>query len=486
VKPTYWKVLAAAALTGVAGDYLLRGAEWRLGFALWIALLAVCAAVLVPQLTRERALLLVGATLAAFGLVWRDAELLYAIDTLSLLCMGALTIWHGSGKRMSQLSVVEVVRAGVLAVANTVSGAAGVIEANGEHLSSAPAARNRRRAIFFGCVLAAPPFLLVASLLISSDAVFSTMVDQFVSTVAADGIRHLFVASFLAWMAAGWLRSAAGDSIGSTLLNVRSPGLPWPSVGVALYALSGLLVLFEATQVRVLFGGAEYLRATTGLTVANYARAGFFQMVVAAGIVLGTLVIAEWLIAADNAAGRRRYRVAGGILLTLVATLLISAASRIWLYMREFGLSIDRAFASAAIVWVLVALIAFAATTLRDRADRFAPIAVYCTIGWVVLLNLVNPEARVVNVNMSRAARGAAFDIPYHAALSADAVPALLHGAHGLSAADCQAVESALRETWRRRWEVGTPESDWRRWNLPEARVGALLASGASCGKAAE
>jgi hypothetical protein len=105
--PRAGKVLAFAAMVGVAGDYLLRGGEWRLGFALWIAVICVCAAMLGPRLPGERRLLLAGTALAPFGLVWRDAPMVYSIDMLSLLCIGALTIWHGSGRRIGELSIVE-------------------------------------------------------------------------------------------------------------------------------------------------------------------------------------------------------------------------------------------------------------------------------------------------------------------------------------------------------------------------------------------
>ncbi len=399
---------------------------------------------------------------------------------LALLCIGALTIWHGSGRRIGELSIVEAARAAFLAAINTIGGAAGLLQASGRQFSTEATAQIRRRAILIGCLLAAPPFAIVMTLLASSDAVFGRMLDRFVSTISAGGFGHLLVAALLAWMTAGWLRAALGDAVGASLFTVRSPGLPFPTVAVALYALIALLLLFVATQVRVLFGGAEFLRVTEGLTVANYAREGFFQLVLAAGVVLGALVMAEWLLSVEDAIGRRHYRIAGRILLFLVATLLVSAAVRIWLFVGQFGLSIDRTLASAAIFWVLAALLACVATTLRGRPAHFAPLTLYCTIGWVVVLSLINPEARVVDVNISRAVRGLPFDAKYHAGLSADAVPALLRGAHRLSPVDCESLVVAMRDAGRQRFEregAGTTGaagvcpargwlSDWRRVDL--------------------
>lgn len=473
-----WKLLTAALAIGISGDILLRGGEFRLGFALWIVM--VCGSVIAVggRLGTERMFLLAGIALAACGLVWNDSPMLGTIDVLSLLCIGAMTIWHGTGRRISELSVIEPARAAILALLNTIGGAADVMQRrrSGDHDTSA--SPDRARAILIGTVLALPPFIVVASLLAASDSVFARVLQRI---FAVDALGHVLIALLLGWMATGWLRSALGEPLGKSLAIIRSPGLPFVSIAVGLYALTALLVLFVATQARVLFGGAEFLRVTEGLTVANYARQGFFQLIVASAIVLVTLVVGEWLLASDDASGRRRYRQAGAILVTLVLALLVSSATRIGLYVSEFGLSVDRSFAAAGILGVLAAVVVFVMTTLRGRADRFAPITLYCTIGWVVMLNLVNLEARVVNANLSRAARGESFDAKYHAELSADAVPALMNGAKGLPAAECERVVTTLRETWRARFAAQDPGYDWRHWDLPRAGLSERLAQTGVC-----
>jgi len=49
--------------------------------------------------------------------------------------------------------------------------------------------------------------------------------------------------------------------------------------------------------VRVLFGGKAFVRSTANLSMAHNARQRFFQLILAAGVVLATLVIADWLLA---------------------------------------------------------------------------------------------------------------------------------------------------------------------------------------------
>jgi len=479
-----WKILVAAVLLGTGGDYLLRGGDWRAGFAVWIIIVMLCAAVVGGRPSsahwpRERSLLMLGTVLAACGLVLRDSQALYPIDLLSVLCMGALLVWHGRGQSVNSLTVLEAVRAALLTVVNLLTGAPRVVQRTLAEHGSTPARAARFRAVAIGVFLAVPPLLLVAALLTASDVVFEGFLQDFVKIAAFDGLGHLFVAVLLAWLAMGWLRATLGDVVTTPLPEIATPGLPFLSLGVGLFAMTGLLALFLATQVRVLYGGAAFLMVTKGLTVADYARDGFFQLVVAAGVVLGTLVIAEWLLTPDDHTARRRYRVVGALLIVEVLALLVSAATRIALYVREFGLSVDRVMASAGIMFVGAVLVTFAITTLRGRTARFAPVTLMVTIGWVALLNIVNPEALVVRANLARAGAGKSFDAKYHASLSADALPALVQGASVLTAAACEDLEFHLRLLWSERLpERGTP-LDWRAASLPLRNVASWYRDGA-------
>lgn len=483
---THARHIALAALAlAFAGDVLLRGGESRLGITLLVALVAASALLIAPRTQqadarRERTLLLAGMLLAATGLVLRDAEVLYAIDILSVLCMAALAVLRGSGTRLAQLQVLDAPRAAVLSVITALLGAPDVLRsalrpAHGpagneraaiDQAGSAPAPAVRTRALAIGMVLAAPPLLLVLVLLSAADHVFGRALTNIGDVFARDGMQHLVTIVVLAWIATGWLRGTLDGPAVVRVPDMRSPGLPFASAGVALYGLVALLTLFLGTQLRVLFGGAAYLRATVGLTVADYAREGFLQLVVVAAIVLATLVAADWLLTPNDGA-RRRYRAVGVLLVGLVAALLVSAATRLALYVTHFGLSTDRVIATAIMVWVIAAFATFSVTMLRGRGARFAPAMLLVTIGWVALLNAANPEAIVARVNLARAADGTLFDAPYHATLSADALPALRAGAATLPAAECTALAQGLRAARAKR----APERrDWRTLSLPYAR----------------
>ncbi len=471
-------LLLAALLVGIAGDLLIPQDLWRAGFALWmvgVTFIALGLRTRTATPDRERTALIVGAAIAATGLAWRDAEMLLPIDLLSTLCMGALVAWHATGRRIADLTVVQAVRAAVIAVVTLVTGAPAALRDGAADSHARAEAARRIRAILIGLALAVPPLLIVAGLLSESDQRFEAYIVEIHRLLTTSAAQHLLTTAFVAWLALGWLRHATRDRVPTIVPEIRSPGLPFLTVSVGLVGLIALLALYLTTQAQALFGGAEHLLATVGLTPAEYARRGFFEMVVAAGVVVATLVAADWLLA-DDEGERRRFGILGGVLVGEVAALLLSAVARMRLYIGEFGLTEDRVLAIAIMVLVAAALLVILTTFPRGQSARFAPRMLGVTIGWVALLNIANPEAIVVRTNLARAEQGKAFDVPYHAALSGDALAVLVAEAGQLPTPTCAALSTALSAHWTKR--LTESSGDWRSEGLSSRRARAWHAAG--------
>lgn len=109
---------------------------------------------------------------------------------------------------------------------------------------------------------------------------------------------------------------------------------------IALAAVDALYLAFLAVQSAGLFGGPEYL-AARGLSYAEWARSGFFQMV-------GVTVVNLSLILAALGLSRREgrdwmvLRILCGLLAGESVVLLASAAWRMTLYVSAYGLSFKR------------------------------------------------------------------------------------------------------------------------------------------------
>ncbi len=189
-----------------------------------------------------------------------------------------------------------------------------------------------------------------------------------------------------------------------------------------------------------------------GLTYAEYARRGFFELV-AVAILAGMLVVAL-----DLAVGvRSRAQLAASlVLLALTGIVLWSAFVRLRLYQDAYGWTELRLVVAVAIGWLAVAIAATAWLLLR-RATRWT----LHVLGIMVLvavagMNVVGPQAYVADRNLERAlhpelvpAGGrTGLDAVYVTSLGDEAVPAVVAAYGGLGATEQEELAAFL--AWRR------------------------------------
>ena len=165
-----------------------------------------------------------------------------------------------------------------------------------------------------------------------------------------------------------------------------------------LLVVDVLFGVFVALQLAYLFGGRDTL-ALAGLTYAEYARRGFFELVIVA-VLAGTLVIAL------HAAADRRSRLLLGAslaLLGLTAVVLLSALLRLRLYQEAYGWTELRFVVLTAILWLGAALAIAAVLLVTDRTRWVLHALGIAVLVTVAGMNLVGPQAFVAQRNLDRA-----------------------------------------------------------------------------------
>lgn len=465
------RLLAAAAVLGVLADWLLRADSWRAGFVLWVLLVLVVALAASERAgaddaaaRRERRILYGAAAVLALLLVLRDAPSLYALDFFALLVVFLLIAWRAAGRPLAELEPRDALIGVASAVTAGVAGAP-VLALHDAEARTPDAARLRAyRGFGIGAVAAVPVLLVVTLLLASADPLFAEFVEETGAFLDGRLVGHLVAIGVFTWVTAGALRGALVP-IGIRSTHLRGAlHLPFAAAAPLLGGLAALLSAWIGLQVRTLFGGSAYVAETAGVTVAQYARQGFFELIVIAGIVLAVLLVADDLLDRTEGAARTAFRTLGQVLVALVGAVLLSAVLRLALYLRFYGLTDDRVLALAVLVWVALVLGWFGMTVLRGVRARFAPGVLVLSALWLGGLNLANPERWVVQTNLARAERGHAFDIAYHAQLSGDARPALLRGADRLGPERAAELRAAVDAEWSKRAD---DRADWRRWSVP-------------------
>lgn len=269
---------------------------------------------------------------------------------------------------------------------------------------------------------------------------------------------------------------ARSESAGGDGVYVRGPNetgavggqmisLGIVEIGVVLGVLNALFFSFVAVQLRYFFGGARVVLASAGLTYAEYARRGFFELVWVAALVLPLLLAAHWLLRKENPAHERAFRWLAAGLLLMLFVVMASAFGRMRLYQSEYGQTELRLYTTAFMGWLFVVFVWFALMVLRGSRERFACGALVAALIVLGALHFVNPDERIARTNAALIRRGHALDACYLSRLSADAAPALVEVLPELQAEERGLLASALL----RRWPMG--DADWRTWNWSRARA---------------
>jgi len=469
----------AATLLGIAGDALFRAPSLGINLTLWVgaALVAIWWVTRTSGRAPRRGAWLPAAPMIFFAGVfaWRSAGALLAFNMLALLSAFGVLAFALSGwpSRLTKASIGEMIVGAVSLAMSGVFGAPMLVW-NDRALADG-AARPRWRgtiAIARGALIALPLLLVFGALLASADPRFETLLDTLIDIDFGQTISHIAFAGFIAWWAAGYLRAAA---VAERPLGLASEWRPprltlgTTELATALGLVDVLFALFVAIQLPHLFGGLARVQQVAGLTVAEYARGGFFQLVMVAALVLPLLIISAALVKREGTRDWAVFRALALAMIALVAVMVVSAFQRLTLYVRVFGLTEDRVYAVAIVAWLAIIFALLIGTVLRRRDAGFALAALVS--GWVVLaaLDAANPQALIVRVNADRAVDGTAFDWAYVKQLDADATPALVEAMDRLDVPSRCAVAATLATVARDRVH-GLPE-DWRGWNASRVRA---------------
>jgi Domain of unknown function (DUF4153) len=417
--------LILGASLGVLGDLLFHQAEVGLNIALWIGALAGAGWFVHRRAGRSSGTLLVLLGTACFfagSVAWRASPFLQSWDLVAVAAAAVTVAVHLRGALRSA-DIAEYGR-GLTDVARDVT--IGPVQALGEgRWRDATRRSNHVPAITTGVLLAIPVVLVFGALLAAADPAMDALVTTLFHWDLASVFTHLAVFGVTAWLATGWLRRlrvapspSAGGSTGPRFtLNATELAIP-------LGALTLLLAIFIGVQARYLFGGEAIVRLT-GLTYAQFARRGFFELVLVSGLALPLLIGAQRLVDRSVRVSVQNFRALAPTLAVLVGLVMVSALARMRLYVENYGLTEDRFYATAFMLWLGMVFVWLVVTEFRGRLERFPSGAV--AAGFLVLagLNAVNPDAVIARTNIGRATSRLELDAAYLGRLSTDAVPAL-------------------------------------------------------------
>ncbi|MFF4616355.1 DUF4153 domain-containing protein [Nonomuraea jabiensis] len=454
-------LLPAAAGAGVFAAVALPEAQVGLGIVLVAMVLGAAA---LPAVVRRMTPWTVAFGLTAYFLISmaavRDADWLVGILLVAGAGLGALAV---SGAGAGWLGVI---RGGV-----SVMLALGPVPWFLAQPLKKLSARRRVMPMLAALGITAVLLLVFGLLFASADAVFASFLERLTTAPdwAESAPQRIFLFALFAVLLAAVVLVALRpvvDPVGPEMKFSVSRSV-WI---VPLTAVNLLFASFVAVQITALFGGNTWVLKTAGLTYAEYARQGFFQLVVVSVFVLGIVAVAGGLLKVER---RERWLLAVllGVLCGLTMVVLASALHRMNLYTEAYGLSRLRLSVQATVWWLgtLFALVLLAgAARLLGRGSGWLPRTVVLVTGLGLgAFAIVNPDLQVAHTQVE--VRGVTkLDSDYLGDLGAEAVPALdelPEPQRSCVLADVVAANGLSRP------------DPWNGWNLDRARARAVLAA---------
>jgi Domain of unknown function (DUF4173) len=494
--PFLTRVLVLSVAVALAAEALVDRHALGINVPIVVAVLLASAWLMRPgsrRLDPLDAWLPVATLVVAAFVAIRDDRALVLLDAMgaTVLCGASLGAFAGASVTRRTLAAglvlaAQVVSAAALGSLTIVERVRAVAPVRAIVSRSLPRLAPVGRGLLIGLPLAA----VFAILFAAADPIFGSLWGRVlgVDLQLGDLPARLAFTLATAWVAGGllWLVGTGDVSFEARSLGAaaRAPAVPLPRLGATealtvLVALDLVFGTFVALQLAYLFGGLDTL-AASGVTYANYARRGFFELL-AVGFLAGGLIATVEATVSDRPRG---YVAALLSLVALSGAVLASSFLRLRLYQDAYGWTELRFYVLASIAFLAVAFGAAAFLIVRNQS-RWLPNAVGAA-GLIVFLaiNVVGPQAYVTDQNLARALNPAlvppdgrtTLDTAYLGSLDADSIPAMVAALPFLPASARAEVLDQLRDAAVSLDHVAAA-NDLPAWNLARERARAALAS---------
>jgi hypothetical protein len=342
--------------------------------------------------------------------------------------LGGASLWKVADALLGA-AVAEWIIAPLLVLMNTARWSRQV------EVRSGPSAQTQ--ALLRGLLITLPVLVIFGALLASADAVFNDLLDGLFGWITDfdDLLARLFLWGFWAYICLigykvlllGGLLNEVGDKLGGAVQGQTERFFRLGSIetGMVLGSVNALFALFVLIQARYFFGGEANI-TEAGYTYAEYARRGFFELILVACLALALIISLEALFKRETPQAAQMFRGLALLMIALTGVMLVSAFQRLSLYEEAFGYTRLRLMSHLAIVWLAVLLGVVVADLMGPRLRWFWAACVLVGVAYMLSLNLINMDGFIARNNIERYRETGKLDLLYLGTLSDDAAPELL------------------------------------------------------------
>ena len=325
-------------------------------------------------------------------------------------------------------------------------------------------------------VLMALPILLIFGLLFSqADLAFSQFIGGFVNINISERTAQYLMLLGFAFVAALSFLSYIFFPQQKQQYNDQADTVIQPGKGVEVLVFLGLIsilfLVFIGFQITYLFGGETNV-INAGFTYAEYARRGFWELLVVAILSLLLLISSEKYARAESKKDRL-FIIPALILISEVVIVIVSAFKRLSMYIDAYGMTAQRFYVAGFIILLLALFILLAVKFVQSRREQFFAFGTLLSaITFLIVVNLINPDAFIARSNIEQYNKTGKLDVYYVRTLSDDAVSSKIEMYKKLEGEDKELMREFLLSQ-KKFLQKGS--NDWQSTNLSRAKALKLL-----------
>lgn len=294
--------------------------------------------------------------------------------------------------------------------------------------------------ILAGVFFALPLMLIAAALLGNSDEAFSFLLKTLRRDLGSTFGKIALGAAVSPFLIgyAFYLKFGKADHTEKE----RPEGVNTASVSAFLGALSSVYLVYLFSQLAYFFSAfSGILPAGYKFTYSEYARRGFFELCVIAGINLVTLLIAVAVSRKDEGRIPVPVRAIGTFISVFTLIVIATSLAKMALYIKEYGMTLLRLLPSAFMVWMICVFISLTVRLFKKRHDVTSSALLFALV-IISVLGIGNVNAFTAKYNYEHFGEEKILDTNYLYQLGDEGIPYLVKAAESK---DAEVSEKAQR-----------------------------------------
>jgi len=331
--------------------------------------------------------------------------------------------------------------------------------------------------VLIGLAISIPLLMIIVALLSSADRVFNHFIGEILSAFGNINIGHfslqVIIVLLISMIAFSYIWSFSNPNIsldnqqqGSIEPNNRS----WdPIISITFFSvINCVYVVFTIIQFTYMFDSVNNA-LPPDFTYAEYARRGFFELLIVTLINFSLLLSSIRFTRKDGNIVARTVRILHSLLILCTVVILLSAYSRMSLYEAAYGYTYLRVLTHSFMIFLGVLFLIAFYKIWNERISLLKPYIVITILAYMII-NFANIDVLIAKNNIERYVQTGKLDTQYLRNLSYDSIPELV------PLLNDKKVSNDIKKLFREQQKKLSIKQSWQSFNLSQHKARQVLA----------